>query len=104
MTKSDLVKEVAKSAGLTLSKVTNAVNAFIEAIKENLSKEENITLTDFGSFSGLKRKARTEVNPKTDETMKIFAKKVTKFTAGQHLKGIDFKALTVLSSERLKSV
>jgi DNA-binding protein HU-beta len=45
-----------------------------------------VSLLGFGSFSVVKRKARTGLNPKTKEPMKIKASKAPKFKPGKALK------------------
>jgi nucleoid DNA-binding protein len=85
MNKADVINEVAKA---TCSKVEagKAVKAFIEAIKKALKKGNKVTLIGFGTFSVVKRSARTGRNPQTGKPLKIAAKKVPKFTAGKALK------------------
>jgi DNA-binding protein HU-beta len=85
MNKEDLVNEVAKTT-CSKAEAVNAVNAFIEAIKKTLKKGNKVTLVGFGTFSVVKRSARTGRNPQTGKPIKIAAKKVPKFTAGKGLK------------------
>ncbi|MEN6319468.1 MAG: HU family DNA-binding protein [Syntrophaceae bacterium] len=87
MNKEDIINEVAK-ATCTKAEAVNAVNAFIEAIKKSLKKGNKVTLVGFGTFSVVKRSARTGRNPQTGKAIKIAAKKVPKFTAGKGLKEI----------------
>jgi len=51
-----------------------------------LKKGEDVTLTGFGTFKVIKRKARKGRNPSTGEEIKIKATKAPKFTAGKALK------------------
>lgn len=87
MNKEDIINEVAKST-CTKAEAVNAVNAFIDAIKKSLKKGNKVTLVGFGTFSVVKRAARTGRNPQTGKAIKIGAKKVPKFTAGKGLKEI----------------
>lgn len=64
------------------------LEAFMDIVSESLKKNKQIVLTDFGTFSVLKRKARTGVNPATGKKMQIPAKKVPKFKPGKALKDI----------------
>jgi DNA-binding protein HU-beta len=57
-------------------------NKGIKALKKN----DTVTLVGFGTFKVSKRTARTGRNPKTGEAIKIKAKKVPKFVAGEGLK------------------
>jgi DNA-binding protein HU-beta len=53
---------------------------------KGLKKGDKLTLTGFGTFSVVKRKARTGRNPQTGKEIKIPARKVAKFKAGNLLK------------------
>jgi DNA-binding protein HU-beta len=85
MNKGDLINEVAK---VTCSKkeAVAAVDATLAAIKKALKKGDAVTLVGFGTFGVKKRKARTGRNPQTGKALKIAAKKVPVFKAGQSLK------------------
>jgi DNA-binding protein HU-beta len=85
MNKGDLIDAVAKT---TCSKVEagKVVDALLLAIKKALKKGEKVALVGFGTFSVMKRSARTGRNPQTGKPLKIAAKKVPKFTAGKALK------------------
>ena len=85
MTKADLVSEVAE-IGVTKKEAAAAVDAVIDAITGALAKGDKVSLVGFGSFSVKKRKARTGRNPRTGKAIKINAKKVPAFSAGQALK------------------
>ena len=85
MNKAQLIEEVAK---VTCSKkeAVAAVDAIIAAIEKALKKGGEVTLVGFGTFKVSKRKARTGRNPQTGAVLKIAAKKVPVFKAGQCLK------------------
>ena len=51
-----------------------------------IKKKEDVTLTGFGKFSVVKRKARKGRNPQIGEEIKIKETKVPKFTPGRALK------------------
>ena len=50
MTKADLVKEVAKSSGLTQTDAEVVVETVLESIKEALNSGDEVELRSFGSF------------------------------------------------------
>jgi nucleoid DNA-binding protein len=85
MNKGDLINEVAK-ATCTKAEAVKAVDAVFNAVKKTLKKGNKVTLVGFGTFSVVKRSARTGRNPQTGKAIKIAAKKVPKFTAGKALK------------------
>ncbi len=86
MTKSEFVSRVAKVAGLTKAQAEKAVNAFMEVVKESLSKGESITLVGFGTFEVVQRAGRKGRNPRTGEEIEIKPTKVPKFRPGKGLK------------------
>jgi DNA-binding protein HU-beta len=86
MTKADLVAKIAEKAGITKANAERALNAFLEALEASLVGEGKLTLTGFGTFEVLDRKARTGRNPRTGKEIKIPASKVVKFRAGKLLK------------------
>jgi len=85
MNKSELVAAVAAKAGLTKVDAKKAIDAVTESIAEALKKGDKVALVGFGTFSVAKREARTGINPRTKEAIKIPAKKTPKFKAGAEL-------------------
>lgn len=86
VTKKDIVEVVAENSGLSKKDSAEAVNAFLDAVKEALAKEGKVTLTGFGTFEVRERAARTGRNPRTGEALKIAASKSPAFKAGKELK------------------
>jgi DNA-binding protein HU-beta len=85
MNKGDLVNEVAKVVS-TKREAQEAVDCMISSITRALKRGEDVTLTGFGTFKVIKRKARKGRNPSTGEEIRIKATKAPKFTAGKTLK------------------
>ena len=85
MNKGDLVKEVAKVVK-TKKDAQAALDCVISSISKALKKGESVTLTGFGTFKVVKRKARKGHNPRTGEAIKIKASKAPKFVPGKTLK------------------
>lgn len=83
-----IVEAVQKALGKETSKAEaeRAVNAVIDAIKIGVKKTKTVQLIGFGTFKVASRKARTGVNPKTGEKIKIKASKTVKFVAGKAFK------------------
>jgi DNA-binding protein HU-beta len=87
MTKAELVEAMAKDAGISKVKAGEALSSLITGITQALKKKDGkVTLVGFGTFSTVKRKARTGRNPQTGKPIKIAAKKVVKFSVGKKLK------------------
>jgi len=87
MTKSELVGQMAKDAGISKTAANAALNSFTDSIAKALKKKDGkVTLIGFGTFSKVRRKARTGRNPSTGEAIKIKASNSVKFKAGKKLK------------------
>ena len=85
MNKTELVNAMAAKTGMTKVAAKQAMTACFDAIQAELKKGEKVTLIGFGTFSVVKRKARTAKNPRTGKPVKVAAKKVAKFKAGNSL-------------------
>jgi DNA-binding protein HU-beta len=86
VTKSDLVRVVAKSGHLSKVAAGEAVNAMFEAIVSNVAKGNRVTVVGFGTFMPRKRKARNGRSPANGKEIKINAKTIPAFAAGQGFK------------------
>ncbi|ABE49680.1 HU family DNA-binding protein [Methylobacillus pratensis] len=84
--KSELIEQIAKSAGLSKAAAGRALDATTAAITKSLKKGELVTLIGFGTFYVGKRAARNGRNPRTGATIKIKAANSPKFRAGKALK------------------
>ncbi len=82
MNKGDLVEVAAKEADISKAAAGKALDAMIDAVVKSVAKGNAVTLVGFGTFKAAKRAARTGVNPKTGEKLKIAATTVPRFTAG----------------------
>jgi len=88
MTKSDLVAQATKKAGLTAKAAKDAVNAVFGSVTDALKRGEKVVVTGFGTFMVRKRAARKGRNPQTGAEIQIPATKTPGFTAGKSLKRI----------------
>ena len=50
MTKADLVEQIAGKTGVDKSTVLATVESFMDTVKDNMTKGENVYLRGFGSF------------------------------------------------------
>jgi len=93
MTKSELVAKIAEKSHLTKAQAESALASFQCTVVTEMVNNGKVTLVGFGTFSAVKRAARTGRNPQTGKPLKIAAKRVGKFSAGKALKDLDaFKA------------
>jgi len=86
MNKLDLVEKIAKTTKAPKATVRQFLDSFIDVVGQALKSGKPLVLTGFGTFSVIKRKARTGINPATGKKMQIPAKKVPKFKPGKSLK------------------
>lgn len=85
MNKTELIDNIAASAGISKADAKKALDATTETIKNALVAGDKVQLVGFGTFAVTERPARQGINPRTKETITIEAKKVAKFKAGAEL-------------------
>jgi DNA-binding protein HU-beta len=85
MNKTEFVNAVAEKAGLSKVDAKKAVDAFIDTVSEGLAGGDRISIIGFGTFSVTEKAARKGINPKTQQTIEISARKTAKFKAGSEL-------------------
>lgn len=86
MNKTELVAAMAEKAGISKKDAEKALAAFVGTVTDELKKGDKVQLIGFGTFETRKRAARTGINPKTKQTIKIAASKTPVFKAGAALK------------------
>lgn len=86
MNKTQLVKKIAEKSGLSVKASGDALNAFLDSVKEALAAGDSVNLIGFGTFSVRERTARKGKNPRTGAVIDIPASKVPAFKAGKPLK------------------
>ncbi len=87
MTKAELVDKIAKETGISKVAAAAAMSSFMDGVVKTLKKKDGkVTLVGFGTFTKVRRKARTGRNPQTGAPIKIKARSVVKFKPGKLLK------------------
>ena len=92
MTKADLVERVtamiARTAGPMISKkdCARVVDAFLDAVKDALSEQQNIEVRGFGTFKIRRRKTRMARNPRTGDPVEVAARPVPVFKPSKELR------------------
>jgi len=79
MNKGELVAWVANKTGMTKKDVTSALDAIVEAVVNTVKGGKPVTLTNFGTFVSVRRKASMKRNPKTGAPVAVKAKNVPRF-------------------------
>ena len=67
----DIVNEITKNTGIDKTTVLTTVEAFMDAVKVSLAKDENVYLRGFGSFIVKKRAQKTARNISKNTTIII---------------------------------
>lgn len=87
MNKKQIIEQVAKDAGISKKQAQKSLDSVLNNIQKALKKGEKVTFVGFGTFMVRKRKARIARNPRNpNQTIKVPAKKVPVFKAGNLLK------------------
>ena len=86
MNKLEIVKIVAEESGLTQKEVAGVVDTMIDAIIAELKKGQEVNIAGFGKFVVKNRAARTSINPRTKEEIRVPASKAPTFRAGKQFK------------------
>ena len=87
ITKEELVAKVAQDSGVSKSVAATVLKSILDSVEGALAKGDKVSLVGFGTFSVVRRAARTGRNPATGKTIQIPAANVPKFKAGKKLKG-----------------
>lgn len=86
MNKTELINAVSEKTGVTKKDVDAIIKATTDTIVASVKKGDSVALIGFGTFSRVKRAARTMKNPQTGAPLKIKATNVPKFKAGKAFK------------------
>lgn len=86
MNKLEIVKIVAEKTGLTQKEVAGVVDSTIDAMIAELKKGREVNIAGFGKFVVKKRAARTSINPRTKQPIKVPASMAPTFRAGKQFK------------------
>ena len=86
MNKTELVASIAEKATISKKDAEKALAAFVDTVSGELKAGGKIQLVGFGTFEVRERAARTGINPRTKETVKIPASKAPVFKAGKAFK------------------
>ena len=79
MNKRELIESVCGRLETTKSAAEEIVNVVLEAVKDGVSDDGQVSIAGFGTWSERKRAARTGRNPQTGESMQIKASKSVGF-------------------------
>lgn len=83
MTKAIVAAKVAEKTGMNRKDTVDAIEIFLETVKEGLKANRRISLVGFGTFYVKVRKARKGRNPRTGDKLLIPPKLVATFKPGK---------------------
>lgn len=86
MNKTELVAAVAEDAGISKKDAERAVNAFVNAVMDEVKGGGKVQLIGFGTFESVQRAERQVRNPQNGEAMTVPAAVVPKFKPGKAFK------------------
>ena len=86
LSKNDFINIIAEKSNIAKAEASRSLDAFIDGIKEVITRGDKLTLIGFGSFYIAENKAKEGRNPRTGEKLMIAASKTPKFKAGSNLK------------------
>ena len=83
ITKKELVEQVAQHTGADRGETRKIVQAFLDAVVQELNRGNRLEFRDFGVFEVRQRAPRMAQNPKTLEPVKVPAKRSVRFKPGR---------------------
>lgn len=86
MTKAEFVDKLAEKGQTTKKHASDAIELVFKTIAEALVSGQEISIPGFGKFSIVVRKARSGINPRTKEKIRIEETKAPKFSPAKALK------------------
>lgn len=86
ITKKELVNRIADQAGVTKVNAKEVIQAFLDAIIEELAAGNRLEFREFGVFESKERAARRAQNPRTLEKVQVPAKRIVKFKVGRMMR------------------
>lgn len=86
MNKNELIASVAEKCDMNKAQASEAVDAVLGSVQEQLCAGNEVRILGFGNFAVAQRKATTARNPRTGETVQVAASKAPKFKPGKALK------------------
>ena len=85
MTKSQMVKEIARKSGFTQKDVSEVVEVLLETIAETLANKEDVRFMGFGNFITKDKEVAQRRNPRTGEMVTVPAHTIVKFKPAKAL-------------------
>jgi len=88
MTKAEVANLLMEKTGLPRAEAYQAVEIFLDSVKESLRRGEKVSLVGFGTFLVKGKNPRNGRNPRTGEQISIPQKKVVVFKPGKSFRDV----------------
>ena len=79
MKKSEIVRNAAKDAGITVKQADAAFGSIFDSVSKGIEETGRVAIPGFGVFTKVEKPARKGRHPQTGEEIMIEAKTVTRF-------------------------
>jgi integration host factor subunit beta len=86
VTKKELVNRIAEQTGVTKVVAKEIIQAFLDAIIDELATGNRLEFREFGVFESRERAARRAQNPRTLEKVDVPKKRIVKFKVGRMMR------------------
>ena len=86
MNKADLPEHLASKAGIPKIRAAQYVNIIMDTVQDALTKNEKVTISDFGTFTVSQRRQFKGHNPKNGTVIQVPSRRIPVFRAGKGLK------------------
>lgn len=83
MTKAEVAARLAEKTGISQKQSVEALEVFLNCIKQSLQNGDKVSLVGFGTFYIKEREARNGRNPRTGSNIQIPKKRVAAFKPGK---------------------
>ncbi|MBX7246889.1 MAG: integration host factor subunit beta [Candidatus Sumerlaeaceae bacterium] len=86
MTKLEVATALRERTGISQRQAIDAVELFLDSVKDALKQGERVSLVGFGTFFIKSKNARNGRNPRTGEKIKIPPKAIVVFKPGKEFR------------------
>jgi DNA-binding protein HU-beta len=86
MTKQEVAAALRDKTGISQKQAVDAVELFLESVKDALKGGEKVSLVGFGTFFLKEKPARNGRNPRTGEKIRIPPKSIIVFKPGKEFR------------------
>lgn len=95
MTKADIIQAIHNKTGIPKVDILVTLETFFVEVKQTVTKGENVSIREFGTFTTQLRKAKLGRNIKANTTVSIPERYIPKFRPAKEfmevVKGVDVK-------------